>query len=95
MDKDLKPSEGGKRVTAESQILTVLLILLSCGICFVCLISDVLMALRQDVLIAGIISDIDVCVATWTTGTAGGMESVSFIKHIPITSGTVLSFLVE
>ncbi len=61
MDKDLKPSEGGKRISVESQILTEPLILLSCGICFVCLISDVLMALRLDLLIACLISDFGVC----------------------------------
>jgi len=62
MDKDLKPSGEGKRVCVESQILTEPLILLSCGICFVCLISDVLIALRLDVLTANVISDVDVCV---------------------------------
>lgn len=60
--KDLKPREGGKRVSVESQILTEPLILLSCGISFVCLISDVLIALSLDVLTANVISNVDVCV---------------------------------
>lgn len=55
MEEDLGRSEEG-RVSVESQNL----ILLSCGICFVCLISDVLMALRLDVPTASAINNVDV-----------------------------------
>lgn len=62
MDKDLKPSERGKRVSVESQILTepVILRLLWGPALF--LISDVLMALRLDVLNASVVCDVHICV---------------------------------
>lgn len=67
MDKDLKPSERGKRVSVESQIVTEPVILRLLWGPALSLISDVLMPLRLDVLNASVVCDVDICVVGWIT----------------------------